>query len=244
MGRMFRAYGTGPAALRGALALLLAAPQAAMAVDFRPPQGCTLEMTVQNRSCTVSQHYRCQGGNPGDQWRMTYDANGPTYTGLTDSETRWMESLDNETGLVDVLDEGASVDHASLTELLETGRDNFDFIVDSNTGERLHHVGRDELTGETVVIDGVELLVTRFELTTSDMNGVVLIRRSGQQFVSREQRRFYGGVEQSSDWTGETRETNDSPVTFSFPGEAGFGRTTPDYDCDLQMVMLRGTGDA
>lgn len=173
--------------------LPLAVPAAvtpAEAAGFRPPEGCTLEMTVQSRGCTVTQHYRCQGGNPGDQWRVIYDSNGPSYTGLIDNETRWMQSLDNQSGITDTLDEAASADNASLTNLLETGRDDFDFVTDSNTGERLRHIGHDELTGETVTIDGVELLVTRFDLVTSDMNGLELIRRSGQQYVSREQRRL------------------------------------------------------
>ncbi len=231
----------GAARGRAAFAALLPVAVTAVAMPagaaaFRPPEGCTLEMTVQSRGCTVTQHYSCTAGNPGDQWRVIYDSTGPSYTGLIDNETRWMQSVDNQSGITDRLDQAASADHASLTTLLETGRDDFDFITDSNTGERLRHVGHDELTGETVTIDGVELMVTRFELITSDMSGMVLVRRSGQQYVSREQRRFYGGIEQSADWTGESRETNDSPVTFSFPGEAGFGRTTPDYDCDMQMV--------
>ncbi|RKS52690.1 hypothetical protein BDE18_2022 [Paracoccus pantotrophus] len=211
----------------------------AAAANFTPPSGCKLEITVQNRGCSVSQHYRCGSDAPGDQ-RVTYfTPEGPTFQSRIDRETRWMESTDLRSGLTDVLEEEAQ-DHASFSTLLETGRDDFDFWTRSNDGERLRHVGHDELTGETVQIDGVTLELTRFELTTYGESGQVLIRRHGQQFISRAQGRFYGGVETSEDWTGAVRQTNDSPVTFSFPGQPGFGSTKPEYDCDLQMVGGQG----
>lgn len=211
----------------------------AAAANFTPPSGCKLEITVQNRGCSVSQHYRCGSDAPGDQ-RVTYfTPEGPTFQSRIDRETRWMESTDLRSGLTDVLEEKAQ-DHASFSTLLETGRDDFDFWTRSNDGERLRHVGHDELTGETVQIDGVTLELTRFELTTYGESGQVLIRRHGQQFISRAQGRFYGGVETSEDWTGAVRQTNDSPVTFSFPGQPGFGSTKPEYDCDLQMVGGQG----
>jgi hypothetical protein len=146
-----------------------------------------------------------------------------------------MESTDLNTGLVDTLEEGAR-DDASFSTLIKTGADEFDFWTRSNNGERLHHVGRDELTGDKVDIDGVELEITKFRLSTYSESGDELIKREGQQFISRAQGRFYGGVETSSDWTGASENTNDSPVSFAFPGQPGFGATKPEYDCDLQMV--------
>lgn len=220
-------------------ALLTHVATPAGAANFTPPQGCKLEITVQNRGCTVSQHYRCSSDAPGDQ-RVTYfTREGATYQSRIDRETRWMESVNLDSGLTDVLEDGAK-DDASFSTLLKTGRDDFDFWTRSNDGERLHHVGHDELTGEKVEIDGVPLEVTRFDLTTFSEGGDVLIRRQGQQFISRSQGRFYGGVEQSTDWTGAKEDTNDSPVTFAFPGQPGFGSTVPEYDCDLQMVKGRG----
>ncbi|WJS83429.1 hypothetical protein [Paracoccus sp. TOH] len=213
----------------------------AMAANFTPPEGCRLEITVQNRGCTVAQHYRCSGDAPGDQWVTYFTREGATYQSRIDRETRWMESTDLRSGLVDVLEEQAA-DHASFSTLTRTGRDDFDFWTRSNSGERLRHVGHDALTGETVQIDGVTLEVTRFDLTTYSESGEVLITRKGQQFISRAQGRFYGGVETSEDWTGARQETNDSPVSFSFPGQPGFGSTTPEYDCDLQMVRGQGAG--
>lgn len=224
--------------LIGAAALvLMGTAGTAPAATFTAPQGCRLEMTIQSRSCTVSQIYRCGGDPTGTQHSAIFGQDGMTHMSTIDAETRWIESTDPETGLVDRLVEAAD-DHASFSTLLKTGRDDFDFWTESNTGERLHHVGHDELTGEKVVIDGIELEKTRFQLTTSGADGQVLITREGQQFISRANGRFYGGVESFSDWTGDAGDSNDSPVDFSFPGQPGFGQTEPQYDCDQMVAQL------
>lgn len=220
-------------------AALAASALPAQAANFTPPQGCKLEITVQNRSCTVSQHYRCSSDAPGDQWVVYFTREGASYQSRIDRETRWMESTDLRSGLTDLLQDGGK-DDASFSTLLRTGRDDFDFWTEASNGELLHHVGHDELTGDKVEIDGVALDVTRFQLTTYNEQGDELIRRQGQQFISRAQGRFYGGVESSEDWTGAKENSNDSPVTFAFPGQPGFGSTVPEYDCDLQMVGGQG----
>lgn len=231
-------------AMSASLSLLSPAPARA-AGPFIAPEGCRLEMTVQNRGCSVSQHYRCTADPAGDQ-RVTYlGENGPLHISRIDAETRWMESVSPATGLSDRLEEESARDHASLTTLLATGSDDFDFWTVSDMGERLRHVGRDELTGEVVDIGGVALEKTRFELVTYDEAGQVLMTRRGQQFVSRAHRRFYGGVETASDWTGRVEETNDSPVSFAFPGQPGFASATPLYDCGMLMTALpRAAGSA
>ncbi|VDS07893.1 hypothetical protein PARHAE_01072 [Paracoccus haematequi] len=218
------------------LGLALAA-SAGHAANFTPPKGCQLQATVQNRGCSVNQYYQCQADPAGHQRTATFGKDGLRHLSRIDGETRWIESSDPNTGLADFLVE-RSKDHASFKTLLETGQDDFDFWTESNTGERLRNVGQDILTGETVEIDGQPLEVTRFQLKTYDANGELLIERSGQQFISRKMGRFYGGVEVQSDWTGQRQETNDSPVTFAFPGEEGFGDTEPQFDCDQLLTQL------
>lgn len=227
----------GPMLTGLALLAALLIPLPGRAATFTPPQGCRLEVTVQNRGCSVGQYYRCAADPKGDQRSAIFSQDGLTHLSHIDAETRWVESQDPTSGLADMLVEDAP-DHASFSTLVETGRDDFDFWTQSSTGERLHHVGEDMLTGEKVTVDGVELEKTRFRLTTSSADGEVLITREGQQFINRAMGRFYGGIETQSDWTGERRETNDSPVLFSFPGEDGFGATTPQFDCDQLMTRI------
>ena len=223
-----------------ACCLVLPLPAAAAGL-FTPPQGCTLTMTVQQRSCTVAQHFTCSDDAAGDQRVAYFTRKGLVYDSRIDAETRWMDSTDHASGISDRL-EPAARDHASLATLLETGRDDFDFWTISDSGERLRHIGNDVLTGKTV-IDGVTLDTTRFELKTFSEAGDLLITRSGNQFVSRETGRFYGGLEHSTDWEGEVQDTNDSPVRFIRPGQPGFASTEPQYDCEMQMVR-RVTGGA
>lgn len=87
-------------------------------------------------------------------------------------------------------------------------------------------VGRDELTGETVIIDGVPLERTaRLRTSTRPARCCWSARASNSSTAA--ERRFYGGIETLTDWTGTTEQRNDSPVNFAFPGEAGFAATTP-----------------
>ena len=215
---------------------VLAAGQAG-AASFTPPAGCTLNVTVQNRSCTVSQYYTCSADPKGYQRSAHFGRDGLYHLSTIDAETRWIESQSMSSGLVERLVEKAA-DHASFSGLLQSGRDDFDFWTEASDGQRLHHQGHDILTGETVEIDGQTLERTEFQLTTRSESGEVLITREGQQFISRDFGRFYGGVETGSDWTGAQTQTNDSPVLFTFPGEAGFGSTTPQFDCDQLLTQI------
>lgn len=211
---------------------------AGAASTFAPPQGCTLKMTVQERSCAVAQHYTCAADAPGDQ-RVTYFGEGGevTYESRIDAETRWQWSRDPATGIVDTLEEGAA-DEASLKTLLATGRDTFDFWTSASDGVRLNQKGEDDLLGEVVTIDGEALEKTRFHLTTLDEEGRVLISREGNQYVSRSLGRFFGGVERETDWTGADERSDRTPVEFIRPGEPGFASTEPTYDCELLTASL------
>lgn len=207
------------------------------AATFSPPAGCSLQVTVQNRGCSVSQYYICDADPEGYQRSAIFGKDGLFHLSTIDSETRWIESSSPLSGIVDTLVDGAK-DEASFSELLKTGRDDFDFETRSNDGIVLHQKGFDILTGETVQIDGQELERTKFQLTTTGPDGQLVSERRGTQYISREFGRFYGGIESRTDATGEQTKSNDSPVLFSFPDEDGFGDTTPQFDCDQLLTQI------
>jgi hypothetical protein len=219
----------------GACALLSAWPAAA-AGKFAAPKGCTVYQTVQMHGCQVSHHYRCEGDAAGDQWSAYLDESGPFYVSRIDSETRWLESHDLTTGEQDRLED--EIDPASFSTLLATGRDTYDFTTISSTGEVRRYTGFDELTGETVVIDGVTLERTRFDLTATGADGEMIWHRTGEQLVQRDWRLFFADRESFENAEGDRTELRDTPVTFAGPGDAGFLAAKPEYDCDAMMTRL------
>lgn len=153
-----------------------------------------------------------------------------------DSETRWIESLDLTTGEEDrIADE---TDPASFSKLLETGRDTYDFTTTNGAGEIRRYAGYDELTGESVTIDGVTLERTHFELTASGADGEVLWSRKGQQLIHRNWRIFFADTESFENSFGDKADVTDTPVTFAGPSDKGFLAAKPEYDCDAMMTEL------
>ncbi|MEZ5686599.1 MAG: hypothetical protein R3D78_12255 [Paracoccaceae bacterium] len=215
----------------------LAPLSAHAAGTFQPPAGCTLEMTVQMRSCQVANHYVCADA-PGDRWISYWDGEGEYFISRIDQQTRWIESVNLATGEIDRLDEAASTDHASFDALLAEGRDEYDFVTLNNFGERVRYQGYDSLAGQPVTIDGVALERCSFDLVASDEAGNLLSRRSGMQLVSRELRLFFAEAETFENAVGETFQSSDAPMTFTFEGEQGFGATEPKFGCDMMMTAL------
>ena len=210
---------------------------AAAAGTFAAPQGCTPFMTVQMHGCVVSHHFRCAGDAPGDQWETLYDSDGPFFTTKVDSEFQWIDSYQSGPPDRIWLEEPAR-DPASFSNLIATGEDSYDFSTMNDLGQRLSYRGFDRLTGERVVIDGVTLEATQFELTESDEAGTVLTRRSGRQYINRDWRLFFSGVEMTE--TDEGRLPSDNtPVQFVMPGEEGYLSTVPLFDCD-ELMSQRG----
>ncbi|MEM6371425.1 MAG: hypothetical protein AAF727_01405 [Pseudomonadota bacterium] len=215
------------------LGAVLAAPVSAQDADrFYPPEGCTAQLTVQSRSCSVSNIYTCAADQPGDSWRVEFDVDGPIFMSKIDSETQWLESYDLFPTRREVLVQPAA-DPASLSELLETGTDSYDFVQRSDTGP-VRVVGFDQLTGEEVVIDGEPLLVTQFSARHETSDGVVL-EVSGNEYVSVRHRRFIAGTYKGKGVNG-TFESDSSPVDFIYPGEPGFFSKTPQYDCESSLA--------
>lgn len=217
-------------------ALLVLAALPAGAGTFRPPAGCEVYLTVQSRSCKVSNHYRCAADPPGDQWRADFGVNGLYFVSRIDAETQWVESHQSD-GTTDRLEPGAA-DPASFTELLATGRDTFDFATVTDTGLRETIRGSDRLTGESVVIDGVTLRRTKYEIRATRDDGSLIWRGRGNEYVHPEWRIFLSGtgmVDLGEGWLPQ----DFSPVDFAFPGEPGFLTTTPLYDCEAMTASYR-----
>jgi hypothetical protein len=217
-------------------AALLAAP-AVSAQTFTPPPGCTGFLTVQARGCKVSNHYRCDGDAPGEQWRADFDAEGPYFVSKIDYETQWVLSVDLISGSEQTLSPNPA-DAASFSGLLATGTDTYDFGQTADTGDSTRVRGFDTLTGRKVVIDGVELEETNFELREMQADGSLLHAGRGKEYIHRAWRLFFSGP---SEWDGGEgfRAVDRSPVTFAQPGEAGFMASKPEYDCDAQLASLR-----
>ncbi len=223
-----------------ALAVLCAVP--AMAGSDRPfaaPAGCDVFATVQTLNCRVLQLFRCAGDAAGDQWMTNLDGEGPYYSARIDSETRWMESIALETGEVDRI--GAiAADPASFTALLATGRDDWDFTVESSTGEVRRYVGYDRLTGDSVTIDGVPLEQTQFESKTYAMDGSFIEQSEGGQLIHRDWRRFFSDTEVFVNAFGDKANVRDTPVEFAFPGDKGFLSQVPVHECGVVTASLAG----
>lgn len=214
--------------------LLLAAGPAAAGGKFQLPEGCEAFVTVQHSDCQVSQHYTCEKDPAGDQWAVYAGPEGPFYMSRIDRETRWVESHDLVTPESDRL--GTETDPASFSALLETGRDDFDFSTVSSNGVVQRYVGHDRLTGKTFEIDGVPFEQTEFALETFDDAGNFISRRRGEQMISRDWRLFFGDSENYEDANGDTAMTISRPMTFAFPGEAGFLARMPLFGCSEMMT--------
>lgn len=225
-----KAYRAG-VALGMALATLI--PAAATAQRIEPPQGCTAFLTVQSKSCSVSHYWRCDEGLDGASWEANYDDGGPVSLSLFDREFQWIDSQRVADASREFLTD--ATDPASMSELLETGRDTYDFVMreEGPDGRRdVRHVGYDELSGRTVQIDGVDLLETVFASIATDVeSGEEIYSVTGQQYVLAEERLFFLGRDTFSQ-NGRSVTSDGSPVRFYRPGDAGFGAMAPTYECD------------
>lgn len=217
---------------------LCTAPMAHAEPRFTPPQGCTLQVTVQMHACQVANYYTCAGDAPGDMWGSFADGEGEYFLSHTDAETRWIESIGLKDGEIDRLDVQGSADNASFSELLATGRDDYDFVTRSNMGTVRRYIGHDVLTGESAVVDGLPLERCSFEMRIEDGEGNFVATRTGMQYISRTLRLFFADTEHFENAYGDSADTAQGPVTFSFPGAPGFGAAKPEYDCDMMMTQL------
>lgn len=222
--------------MRTAVALvLLAGPAFAQSgpTTFSLPAGCTAFVTVQNKSCEVEHHFTCTGDAEGMQRRVSLDEQGMTYAGQIDAEAQWIASFHALAGITEML-EPDPVDRASLTELLATNLDTYDFRTLSVEVGETRYVGQDSLTGRQVAIDGVTLEETAYQITAYDGSGTEIWSAQGNEFVSRDWRMFLSGTSTITT-PDDTFPMDGTPVEFIFPGEPGFLSTRPKYDCGLAI---------
>lgn len=211
-----------------ALALILLAGPAA-AGTFTPPQGCTAHLTVQTRSCVVEHLWTCDADAPGLQWRGEIDQRGLVYVGQIDAEAQWVQSFFLTSGERESLITPAT-DPASLSGLLQSGLDTYDFSLD--TAEGTHRVvGFDRIAARNVMIDGERLHRTEYSIRKTDADGAMIYEAEGSEFVSETHGRFFSGT---GDVTRpDTTFSYDSrPVDFIYPGQKGFLSDTPLFGCD------------
>jgi len=215
--------------IRAAL-LCLALPVSAQAAGFSSPAGCTTKMTVQSKQCRVSNYYTCDAEPAGTMWRVDADQQGPFFLTQTNAEGEWLQSHDG--GLQGAQTLGARKDPASLSALFGQGRDTYEFWLDHADGTLTHVTGQDDLTGQTTVIDGQKLALTAFSFTETDAAGSILRQSRGQEYVSRDLGSFFSGRSEYGDGAGNWAPSDGSPMSFAFPGEAGFEASQPIFDCD------------
>ena len=220
--------------IMAAMGGFLASPSVA---ETQLPKGCTAYLTVQSRGCNISHHYTCTGDPKGHQWALYINNDGPVYVSQIDHETRWIYSVSMYTRVESRLIEDAK-DHASLTTLLQTGYDDFDFKTQESDGAIEHVRGFDRLIQDTIVIDDHPLMIVESEVTTTDKNGDLIWAVKGPIFVDPNNRFFLSGVDIWTYPNSDPVETNETPVEFIHPGEPGFLADTPKYDCNAELVKF------
>lgn len=222
--------------MKTVLTMFVLAASPAAAQQFSLPQGCEGYLTIQSASCSVSHYFICDEDSNGEQRRATMDEEGLSYVGRISGEAEWLESFHLRSGHTERLSD-ASDDPMSMSELLANDIDTWDFKTESREIGTSQYVGFDRLTGETVEIDGVTLRRTQYALTAYDEVGTEMWKSEGAEFVSDEWRMFIGGT--SSYTTSDDRfDSDDTPVEFIFPGEAGYLSVNPKFGCGVEMSLI------
>jgi hypothetical protein len=224
--------------IRAAFFTLCLATSAMAAETFTPPVGCTGTLTVQMKSCLVTNIWTCAADAPGEQWVSIFTQNGPWQLRKVDRDFQWLSTFYTNPPTVETMQQPAA-DPSNLDELLSTQNDLYDFTVtrdDGTPAERF--VGYDRLTGESVQIDGETLLRTEFAYDILGPTGETISSAAGRQFVSATHRLFFFG----QDWNAAAPDqiTDASPVQFIYPGEAGFMSPKPQFDCGEVLSSFEG----
>lgn len=222
--------------MKAALVLAcLALPAAAQdgPASFSLPAGCEAYLTVQTESCTVQHHFTCSFDPDGHQRRVSLDEQGLIYAGLIDRETQWIESFHILSGHQEALAPDPA-EPASLSDLIASAVDDYDFRTLSDQIGETRYVGQDTLTGRQITIDGVTLDETTYDITAYDAAGNEVWSAQGREFISRDWRVFFSGTGTVTNADGSF-EISDRPVEFIFPDEQGFLSARPKHGCGVAI---------
>lgn len=216
---------------------MLAAPVAAQ--EFSLPANCEAYLTVQNRNCEVDHHFRCATNLESEKSRVSLSENGLVYMGTIDHETQWISSHHISGGHTEKL-ESKPAERASFSDLIATGVDDYDFRTESPEIGKTRYVGRDTLTGNQVVIDGVTLDETTYDVTAYAADGTQMWQSQGREYISRDWRMFLSGKGTITTPT-DSYQVDGTPVQFIKPGEPGFLAIKPIFGCGVLMSSLEVT---
>lgn len=211
----------------------------AQAADGVVPKGCAAFMTVQSRSCTVEILWRCDAEPEGHHWSAAFDQQGLLAVSGYDDQYQWLDTSymwDNSREIL--LD---SEDPIHMDDLLAEGIDTFAFTVrrsQAGMTQMLKVIGADQLTGKTVTIDGIALEELSTQLRYFAEDGSTDYQSQGRQYVSRDLRLFFSGLDEVIADDGGTIEYDYSPVDIIHPDDPGFGSTTPLYGCEEIKTRL------
>ncbi len=224
-------------ALGPALALLIATPAVA---EFSLPDGCTAFLTVQSKGCSVSLLWRCEPAADGGFSEASFGPDGLESLVNYSAGYQWLDSIYTWNSAHEAYLPPAR-DPIDVTTLLATGIDTYDFTMHRTEPDNSYDIrvtGADMLTGETAEIDGFALDLVRTRLEIIGEDGKSEYRSQGVQYYSRALGHFFLGAETVFGETGAAADYDSTPIDIIQPGEAGFGATTPLYECTRQDAAL------
>lgn len=209
--------------------LVLAAPAMADTSVLSLPQTCEAYLTAQHANCVVTHYVTCAGDPPGQQTVFALYVDGGDLITVQDADAQWLTTVDALNDAVETLSDSPA-DPAKLSELLDDGRDTYDFTTVMQDGTVTRYVGKERLTGQTITIDGIVLEEALNEIVVTNGAGEELWRGSGTEYVSRDWRLYFPGV---TDWVmpTETYQTDERVVDFAFPNEPGFLASSATTGC-------------
>lgn len=158
--------------------------------------GCTLELTVQQESCTVVHFYRCVGELIGDKRILYIDRDGPETLLVHDEDGAWIEVHKLRDGEIRKPVDSTE-DHFSLGALREQHQDDWNFRITNGGigwGAFSRYEGSMKILDEPFIVDSVSLSVAEMQakqwFEPSENSPPVVV--TGQQYIDLDHGRILG----------------------------------------------------